>query len=74
MIRIPPQVADMIVSKGFQAEILAHHRREIVVLFCDLRGFTSFAATSSRSAARRTAGGAGHNSSSTGAGQRRQGR
>jgi adenylate cyclase len=42
---LPPQVADMIVSKGFQAEILAHHRREIVVLFCDLRGFTSFAET-----------------------------
>jgi adenylate cyclase len=40
---LPPQVADMIVSNGFQAEILAHHRREIVVLFCDLRGFTSFA-------------------------------
>jgi adenylate cyclase len=40
---LPPQVADMIVSKGAQAEILNHHRREIVVLFCDLRGFTSFA-------------------------------
>jgi len=40
---LPPQVADMIVSKGAQAEILDHHRREIVVLFCDLRGFTSFA-------------------------------
>jgi adenylate cyclase len=42
---LPPQVADMIVSNGFQAEILEHHRREIVVLFCDLRGFTSFAET-----------------------------
>jgi adenylate cyclase len=40
---LPPQVADLIVSDGFQAGILEHHRREIVVLFCDLRGFTSFA-------------------------------
>ncbi|MCG7391772.1 response regulator [Microvirga sp. ACRRW] len=40
---LPPQVADMIASKGGDAEILKHHRREIVVLFCDLRGFTSFA-------------------------------
>lgn len=40
---LPPQLADMIVSKGVEAEILEHHRREIVVLFCDLRGFTSFA-------------------------------
>jgi adenylate cyclase len=40
---LAPQLADMIASKGAQAEILEHHRREIVVLFCDLRGFTSFA-------------------------------
>jgi class 3 adenylate cyclase/CheY-like chemotaxis protein len=40
---LPPQVANMIVSGGRHAEILQHHRREIVVLFCDLRGFTSFA-------------------------------
>jgi len=40
---LSPPIADMIASKGFQAEILEHHRREIVVLFCDLRGFTSFA-------------------------------
>ncbi|WP_445504758.1 adenylate/guanylate cyclase domain-containing protein [Microvirga sp. G4-2] len=40
---LPPQIADMIASKGGQAEILQHHRREIVVLFCDLRGFTRFA-------------------------------
>ncbi|WP_243371436.1 adenylate/guanylate cyclase domain-containing protein [Microvirga solisilvae] len=40
---LSPQLADMIASKGFRAEILQHHRREIVVLFCDLRGFTSFA-------------------------------
>jgi len=40
---LAPQIADLIASKGVQAEILQHHRREIVVLFCDLRGFTSFA-------------------------------
>jgi len=40
---LAPQLADMIASQGIQAEILEHHRREIVVLFCDLRGFTSFA-------------------------------
>ncbi|HZW48394.1 MAG TPA: response regulator [Microvirga sp.] len=40
---LAPQLADMIASKGGKAEILEHHRREIVVLFCDLRGFTSFA-------------------------------
>lgn len=40
---LSPQIADMIVSNGVRAEILEHHRREIVVLFCDLRGFTPFA-------------------------------
>jgi class 3 adenylate cyclase len=40
---LPPQVADLIMSEGSQSGILDHHRREIVVLFCDLRGFTSFA-------------------------------
>jgi class 3 adenylate cyclase len=33
----------MIMSEGSEARILEHHRREIVALFCDLRGFTSFA-------------------------------
>ncbi|HZH53050.1 MAG TPA: response regulator [Microvirga sp.] len=40
---LPPQLADMIVSSGGEAPILEHHRREIVALFCDLRGFTRFA-------------------------------
>jgi class 3 adenylate cyclase len=40
---LPPQVADLIIADGNDARILQHHRREIVVLFCDLRGFTGFA-------------------------------
>ncbi len=40
---LPPQLADVIISEGGEAEILERHRREIVALFCDLRGFTSFA-------------------------------
>ena len=38
---IPPQLAEVIASSG--AELLKSHRREITVLFCDLRGFTPFA-------------------------------
>lgn len=37
----PPQLADAIVSEN-QAAILEDHRREITVVFCDLRGFTEF--------------------------------
>jgi class 3 adenylate cyclase len=40
---LPPQLADMIVAEGNDAGILQHHRREIAALFCDLRGFTTFA-------------------------------
>lgn len=39
---LPPQVAELIVS-GEQDALLDSHRREITVVFCDLRGFTSFA-------------------------------
>jgi hypothetical protein len=35
----------MIIASGDES-ILASHRREIVVLFCDLRGFTAFSETS----------------------------
>jgi class 3 adenylate cyclase len=42
---LPPQVADVIVSAGNEA-LLESHRREITVVFCDLRGFTAFAETS----------------------------
>lgn len=40
---LSPQVADAVVSSGDDS-FLAPHRREIAVLFCDLRGFTAFAA------------------------------
>ena len=39
---LAPQLAEMIVSSGDE-RILESHRRDIVVVFCDLRGFTSFA-------------------------------
>ena len=39
---LPPQLAQLIVSSGDES-ILESHRREITVLFCDLRGFTAFA-------------------------------
>jgi class 3 adenylate cyclase len=35
-------LADLIVAKGDES-ILESHRREIGVVFCDLRGFTAFA-------------------------------
>jgi adenylate cyclase len=41
---LAPQVAEMILSSGDES-ILASHRRDIVVLFCDMRGFTAFAET-----------------------------
>src|ERR1700757_3928266 len=40
----PPQLAEMIVSSGDEG-ILESHRRDIVVVFCDLRGYTAFAET-----------------------------
>jgi adenylate cyclase len=41
---LAPQLAEMIVSSG-EDRILESHRRDIVVVFCDLRGFTSFVET-----------------------------
>ena len=38
---LPPQVADLIVASGSEKQ-LESHRREIIALFCDLRGFTGF--------------------------------
>jgi adenylate cyclase len=42
---LPPQVADLIVASGTEKQ-LESHRREITALFCDLRGFTGFSASS----------------------------
>jgi adenylate cyclase len=39
---LAPQLAEMIVAGGDES-ILESHRREIVVVFCDIRGFTAFA-------------------------------
>jgi class 3 adenylate cyclase len=39
---LAPQLAELIVAQGDES-ILESHRREIVVVFCDLRGFTAFA-------------------------------
>jgi adenylate cyclase len=36
-----PSLAELIVSSGNES-ILESHRRDIAVLFCDLRGFTAF--------------------------------
>lgn len=41
---LAPQIADMLLSGG-QEELLKSHRREITVVFLDLRGFTSFTET-----------------------------
>jgi adenylate cyclase len=41
---LSPQIADLVVSSGDES-FLASHRREITVVFCDLRGFTAFAET-----------------------------
>jgi len=41
---LAPQLAEMIIAKG-EERILESHRREIVVVFCDLRGYTPFTET-----------------------------
>src|SRR5918995_1039086 len=42
---LAPQVAELLLSSGDE-HLLDSHRREITVVFCDLRGFTAFAETS----------------------------
>jgi adenylate cyclase len=42
---LAPQVAELVINSGDDS-FLASHRREIVVVFCDLRGFTPFAESS----------------------------
>jgi adenylate cyclase len=41
---LSPQVAELVLSAGDE-RVLDSHRRDITVLFCDLRGFTAFAET-----------------------------
>jgi class 3 adenylate cyclase len=41
---LAPQLAEMIIAKD-EERILESHRREIVVVFCDLRGYTAFTET-----------------------------
>ncbi|OLB76147.1 MAG: adenylate/guanylate cyclase domain-containing response regulator [Alphaproteobacteria bacterium 13_2_20CM_2_64_7] len=42
---LSPQIADLVVSSGDSERVLESHRRAVTVVFCDLRGFTSFAET-----------------------------
>jgi class 3 adenylate cyclase/CheY-like chemotaxis protein len=42
---LSPQLAHLVVESGDESFLLSH-RKEIVVVFCDLRGFTPFAETS----------------------------
>jgi adenylate cyclase len=41
---LAPQIAELVVSSGDE-RVLESHRRDISVVFCDLRGFTAFAET-----------------------------
>jgi adenylate cyclase len=41
---LAPQIAQLVVSAGHE-RILESHRRDVTVLFCDLRGFTAFSET-----------------------------
>src|SRR5262249_54504479 len=38
---LPPQIAQLVVSAGDES-VLESHRRDVSVVFCDLRGFTAF--------------------------------
>jgi class 3 adenylate cyclase/putative methionine-R-sulfoxide reductase with GAF domain len=38
---LPPQIAQLVVSVGHES-VLESHRRDVTVVFCDLRGFTAF--------------------------------
>jgi adenylate cyclase len=39
---LAPQVAEVIASSEASANLLQSHRREVTVVFCDIRGFTGF--------------------------------
>jgi adenylate cyclase len=38
---LPPQIAKLVVASGYE-NLLESHRRNVAVLFCDLRGFSAF--------------------------------
>src|SRR5262245_30782125 len=40
---LPEQLTDLILESGGESALLKSHRREVTVVFCDLRGFTAFA-------------------------------
>jgi adenylate cyclase len=42
---LSPQIADVVAASGDSQSLLESHRREVTVLFCDLRGFTAFTET-----------------------------
>jgi class 3 adenylate cyclase len=42
---LSPQIADLVIDSGNEG-FLNSHRQEVVVVFCDLRGFTAFAEAS----------------------------
>ena len=42
---LSPQIADVVAASGDATSLLESHRREVSVLFCDLRGFTAFTET-----------------------------
>lgn len=46
---LSPQVAELVENAG-HADLLAARRADVVVVFCDLRGFTAFAASSDAAA------------------------
>jgi class 3 adenylate cyclase len=39
---LAPQVAESVVSTGDE-QLLKSHRRDVAIVFCDLRGFTALA-------------------------------
>jgi len=41
---LAPQIAQLVLSSGDE-KVLESHRRDVTVVFCDLRGFTAFAET-----------------------------
>ncbi len=43
---LAPQVAALIAARDGSGNLLQSHRREVTVVFCDLRGFTAFTDTS----------------------------